>query len=450
MLRKLPRDIPAGIASGVRKLPQDIPAGTTSKAEPAFRPRNPYKGLRPFGQEDAYDFFGRDQLVDELVNALEQILVHNEQEEATSRMLPVMGESGVGKSSAVLAGLLPRLRLGELMHSHDWLYLEPMRPGERAVHSLAVTLAHHLPGKKVIAVRKELEDEKALGFHHLATQIAATGKKKKVVLIVDQCEELFTQTIDQRERKQFVNLLLQASKAKSGPVLVILTLRSDLYDHSGRYAALDKIIDRQGKQVLSMSQNELRQAIVGPVMLPDVHVDFEDGLLDSILSNLEQRQDTLPLLQFALDCLFQKRNGRQLTTRAYEEIGKVHGALSQRARETYHALPTLEHQRLARTMFLRLVEPGMTLQDTTCRSVTLNELSRSILSKTHILQEVIDPFLNAHLLTVTDTPGAPSTIEIGHDALIREWPDLADWLEASNEDTLMQQTMNRYVIKQVE
>jgi transcriptional regulator with XRE-family HTH domain len=175
---------------------------------PTFEPRNPYKGLRAFGYEDAHDFFGRERLVDALVDALEQQLARAEQH-AAARFLAVVGPSGSGKSSVVLAGLLPRLRLDELPGSSRWVYLPPMVPGKHPLQALSATLGHALRERSLLSLREDLEEESGRGLHVLATQLAPSTNAK-VVLIVDQCEELFTQTTDELERQHFINLLVTA------------------------------------------------------------------------------------------------------------------------------------------------------------------------------------------------------------------------------------------------
>src|SRR5712691_11577668 len=159
---------------------------------PTFEPRNPYKGLHAFGYGDAYDFFGRERLVDALVDALEQHLARA-QRQAAARFLAVVGPSGSGKSSVVLAGLLPRLHLDELPGSRHWVYLPPIVPGKHPLEALAATLGHALRERSLLSIREDLEEESGRGLHMLASQLS-TPTAPTVVLVVDQCEELFTQT----------------------------------------------------------------------------------------------------------------------------------------------------------------------------------------------------------------------------------------------------------------
>jgi hypothetical protein len=146
-------------------------------------------------------------------------------------------------------------------------------------------------------------------------------------------------------------------------------------------------------------------------------------------------------LQFTLDQLFQRRNGRQLTLPAYRELGGVKGALSRQAEETYAALPSEEHRKLARALFVRLIDPGATEQDTTRRRAALSEFSLADATQTRLMQEVADAFITARLLTTNEIAGT-TTIEVSHEALIREWPRLAGWLREARDDIRLQQTIS--------
>jgi len=412
-----------------------------SVSEPDFEPRNPYKGLRAFNSDDASDFFGRDTLINELATALEGALAAEEKGQQCARLLTVIGPSGSGKSSVVMAGLLPRLREGRLPGSKQWIYLDPIVPGTRPLEALTLALSEHLPDKSLKAIREDLEDDSARGLHLLATKLAKRPGAK-VVLLVDQFEELFTQTPSEDERRHFLDLLLTASTEPRGPVIVLLTLRADFYDRPMRYPQLHQLIQSHQTSVLPMAIPELREVIEKPAALPDVQLTFEGGLVGDLLFEVQGQAGALPLLQFTLDQLFQRRSERQLTLSAYRELGGVKGALTRKAEETYAALPSDEHRKLARALFVRLIDPGVTEQDTTRRRAALSEFSLADATQTHLLQEVADAYIAARLLTTNEIAGT-TTIEVSHEALIREWPRLADWLREAREDISFQQTISK-------
>ncbi len=412
-------------------------------AEPGFEPRNPYKGLHAFRPEDAKDFFGRETLIQELLKQVQEVLTPQQSHLPTERLLTVIGPSGSGKSSVVMAGLLPRLQKGALPGSKEWVYLKPMVPGTNPLEALALTLASHMPEKNVQGILEILHHDSALGLHLLAAGLVKEPKQK-VVLMIDQFEELFHLTNSEEEREHFIDLLLTTMTEPQGPVMVMLTLRADFYDRPLSYPELGQLILRHQSVVLPMGIQELRATIIQPATLPDVQLTFEGSLVGDLLFEVQGQIGALPLLQFTLEQLFERRQGYLLPLQAYSEIGGVKGALAKQAEDTYMALPSQEHHQLARALFLRLIDPGITEQDTTRRRAALAEFSLSTSRETEMIHQVAAAFLAARLLTADESTGTP-TIEVSHEALIREWPRLADWLHAAREDIHLQQTLSRDV-----
>ncbi len=291
-----------------------------SLTTPEFEPRNPYKGLRAFTQKDATDFFGRDRLIEELVERVKSMLTSGQPGTPPARLLAVIGPSGSGKSSVVMAGLLPQLQKGVLSGSEQWVYLEPMVPGTHPLESLALVLAPRFPDRSVKSIREDLEDESARGLHRLSTQLAK-GPGKKVVLLIDQFEELFTLTASEQERGHFIDLLVDAMTEPHGSIIILLTFRADFYDRPLSYPSLSRLIVRQQVVVEPMDVHDLRAVIKRPAMLPDVQLDFEGSLVGDLLFEVQGQAGALPLLQFTLEQLFERRSGHTLTLQAYQEIG---------------------------------------------------------------------------------------------------------------------------------
>ncbi|GAC1349888.1 MAG: hypothetical protein NVSMB27_27210 [Ktedonobacteraceae bacterium] len=420
---------------------EDTIAMELSLPESACEPRNPYKGLRAFTQNDVTDFFGRDRLIEELVDRMKSMLTSGPPGTPTVRLLAVIGPSGSGKSSVVMAGLLPQLQRGVLPGSQEWVYLEPMVPGTHSLEALALTLAPHLPDRSVKSLREDLEEESARGLHLLTTQLVkAPGQK--VVLLIDQFEELFTLTTSEEERQHLIDLLVTAVMEPHGWVMVLLTLRADFYDRPLSYPSLSQLIVRQQIVVEPMDVHDLRAVIKRPAMLPDVQLGFEGSLVGDLLFDVQGQAGALPLLQFTLEQLFERRSGHTLTLQAYQEIGGVKGALAKHAEDTYRTLPSEEHRRLARALFLRLIDPGVTEQDTTRRRAVLRELSLPDSHQTTLLQEIAAVFIAARLLTANEIAGI-TTLEVSHEALIREWPRLAGWLREARDDIRLQQAISK-------
>ncbi len=408
-------------------------------------PRNPYKGLRAFTKDDATDFFGRDVLIDELTGALGETLASAEANTQHARFLAVVGPSGAGKSSVIMAGLLPRLQAGALPESEEWVYLEPIVPGGHPIEALTLTLASRLPDRSLKTILEDLENASVRGLHLLANALAK-GSGSKVVLVVDQFEEVFTRTVSEDERQHFIDLLVTAVTEPRGPAIVILSLRADFYDRPMSYAELGRLIQKHQSLVVPMNIKDLRSVIERPAALPDVQVSFEDDLVSDLLFEVKGQAGTLPLLQFMLDQLFQRRTGHLLTLQAYNETGGVKGALARHAESTYASLPSDEHRGLVRALFLRLIDPGMTEQDTTRRRASLSEFSFPDTTTTRLLQEVADAFIAARLLTTSEIAGM-ITIEVSNEALIREWARLSAWLRVARDDIRLLQIIREDVVE---
>jgi hypothetical protein len=383
-------------------------------------------------------------LIDERVGGLKASLVPEKGGNQDSRLLTVIGPSGSGKSSVVMAGLLPCLRSGGVLNSDEWVYLDRVLPGKHPLEALAVTLARELPERSVLSLQKDLESDSVRVLHLLASQIARRPETK-VVLLVDQFEELFTLTVSEEEQ-HFIDLLVTAVTEPRGPVVVILTLRADFYDRPMSYPPLSRIMQQHLVQVLPMSIQDLLAVIEQPALLPDVALTFESELVSHLLLEMQGQEGALPLLEFTLEQLFQRRKGHLLTLQAYDEIGGVKGALAKQAESTYADLPSGEHRQLARALFMRLIDPGATEQDTTRRRAGLSEFSLADATRTRQSQETIEAFIAARLLTTNEIAGT-TTIEVSHEALIREWARLSEWLREAREDIKLQQIISEDVVE---
>ncbi|MDX2141691.1 MAG: TIR domain-containing protein [Chloroflexota bacterium] len=412
--------------------PELAPTPTTD-----FEPRNPYKGLHAFREADQSDFFGRENVINGLLDKLNTLLAPAKAGAAVpARILSLVGPSGSGKSSIVLAGLLPKLRADALKGSREWVYLPPMVPGAHPLRSLAITLANALPERSHRAIDEDLNDPNGMGLFLLAAQIAREGGRR-VLLVIDQFEELFTQTINEDDRRQFIHLLVNAVSEPGGALIAVLTLRADFYDRPmAAYSALATLL-QDHQPVLPLTLEDLRTAIIGPSALPDVQLTFDEGLIGDLLFEARDQAGGLPLLQFTLDQLFERRQGNRLTREAYTALGGLRGALGRHAEATYAALPTDDHRTLARALFLRLVEPGAAEQETTRRRAPLRELQAADPARSETLAAAAKAFIDARLLT-----SDKDTLEVSHEALIREWARLGDWLRGAREDVRLQREVS--------
>ncbi|HZR42886.1 MAG TPA: choice-of-anchor Q domain-containing protein, partial [Ktedonobacteraceae bacterium] len=407
--------------------------------EPTFEPRNPYKGLHAFTLQDRRDFFGREAFIKEMITLLRDTLLPATSGSPGKRLLTIVGPSGSGKSSIAMAGLLPQLQDSAIEGSDSWIYLDPLLPGKQPLDALASTLTARFPEKGIQAVREVLGRENAFGLHQLALAIAHQGTR--VVLLIDQFEELFSPDVPEAERQHFINLLVTAATEPRGPVLLILTLRADFYDRPLAYPALGQLIQQGQSTVLPMEIEDIRAVIERPALQSDVRLVFEEDLVGDLLYEIGGQPAALPLLEFTLDQLFSHRRGHRLTRHAYQEMGGVRGALSKHAEDTYARLPSEEHLRLTRSVFMRLIQPAATGQDPIRRRASQAEFTSENEQDTHVLNEVIMAFLAARLLTTNQISGV-TTLEVSHEALLREWPRLAAWTHEASEDIRLQQTIS--------
>lgn len=373
----------------------------------------PYRGLRPFDEEHAEFFYGRDADIQRLVEKLK-----------TSRFLAVLGPSGSGKSSVVRAGLIPALRRGALPGSEAW-QVQVFTPGASPLTQLAANLVRFYPAVSAVKTLDELTaDERAL---HLACSVALAerAEAERVVWVVDQFEEVFTLCRDEAERARFISNLLYAAGAPGGRALVVLTMRADFYQKCATYPELSAQVAAQQFLVSPLGAEGLRQAIAEPAWR--VGLEFEPGLVETVLEDVEGQPGALPLLEHALLELWERRRGRLLTLEAYRETGGVEGAIAKRADAVFETFDA-GRQEIARRVMLRLTQPGEGTEDTRRRATMAELVTRP--AEAEQVQEVVRALADARLLTagVVEEGGA-EVVDVSHEALIRSWPRLRRWIE---------------------
>ncbi|NMG07380.1 CHAT domain-containing protein [Brasilonema sp. UFV-L1] len=392
-------------------------------------PECPYHGLSAFGEKDADFFFGREKFIASLVEAVN-----------SKPLVPVVGASGSGKSSVVFAGLIPRLR------SVGNVGIVSFRPGKNPFDAMAIALSKYcqsLVQRQPKASREaqsrltELEfevnlrhDETAL-CHFLENIIHSSGYQR-LVLVADQFEELYTLAA-QEERYSFLNVLLLA--VKSIPALtLVLTLRADFLGIVLDYQPMGKALQEYTPLLLTpMDKKELRDAIEKPAL--KMKVELEEGLTSKLINSVGDRPGRLPLLEFALTQLWSKQKNWYLTHKAYEEIGGLEKALAKHADEVLKNLSEEEKQQ-AQRVFIQLVRPGEGTEDTR-RVATRNEVGEE---NWGLVKHLADERL---VVTGWDETEKIETVEIVHEALIREWRTLRKWIEANREFRIWQERLKQ-------
>ncbi|MGI0484952.1 CHASE2 domain-containing protein [Pantanalinema rosaneae CENA516] len=359
------------------------------KEPPPYQAECPFPGLSSFAAA-AYHrfFFGRD----ELVKSLQKELVK-------ANFLAVLGPSGSGKSSIVLAGLIPQLQRQEP----------------------SLNLAYLTPGSEPL---EQLE----------ASQVGISGEP--TVFVIDQFEELFTLCTDEAKRNEFIDRLLNLAQGQK----VILTLRTDFLGECTRYRKLSQRIEERQKLIGPMTAAELGRAM--KMQADQVLLEFEAGLSNAILAEVEDEPGAMPLLQYALQELWNRRRGRWLCYEEYEAIGGMQQAIATTANQFYNNLSAQEQQQI-RHIFEQLTrideefEPSN--QDDqprdTRRRVTVNQLVTETgdLNQT---KNLIAKLANARLVITRD-----NEVEVAHEALIQHWPLLQRWLTESRPRLKLQQQL---------
>ncbi|NGY63785.1 hypothetical protein G7043_33190 [Lentzea sp. NEAU-D13] len=336
----------------------------------------PYVGLQAFQKEDADRFFGREKLTAKLVELTN-----------ARPFVGVFGASGSGKSSLLRAGLLPHLDRALIF-----------TPGVQPLDECAVRIAQ-VTGDSAVVLSSELTDPAALGL---------LARQHDLVLVVDQFEEIFT-LCGPEQRDWFVQALV-------GVPRVVIGVRADFYGHIGRHPELVEALEGAQLLVGPMTTDELRRAIVEPAQR--VGATVETALVTRLVADVAGQAAVLPLVQHALVETWRRRRGMTLTLVGYEEAGGVEHAIARTAEAVYSEL-TDEQQRTARRIFLRLIALGEGTEDTKRRATRVD-----------LDAEVLERLANARLVTLTEQHA-----ELTHEALIRSWPRLRDWI-AEDRDAL--------------
>ena len=410
--RELDLIIPDDIDS---QMNQQLNTGSISLPEP----ENPYKGLQSFQTIDAADYFGQDQLIEKLLRRMNS-------DEVYKRFLALVGPSGSGKSSLIRAGLIPALWKGQLPGSEKWFVVE-MLPGTHPLEELEVALSRVAANQSQNLNEHLNRDER--GLLRVANLILPQDDTE-LVIVIDQFEELFTLVEDESQRQAFLRLIEHAVIDPRSRIRFIVTLRADYYDKPLHYPDFAEVLRARMETILPMGAKALERVIRGPA--ERVKVIFEDGLVAQIVSEMTYQIGALPMLQYALTELFNRRQGRVLTHEAYREIGGAVGALANRADEIYFSFDE-DAQELIRQIFLRLVTLGEGAEDTR-RRVTFDELL-SLSNQADLMEEIIDAFADHRLFSLGRDDGTrQATVEVAHEAILQEWTRLRQWLNDSRDD----------------
>jgi WD40 repeat protein len=402
----------------------------------------PYPGLAAFTSAKAEWFFGRERATSEVVRRLAQ-----RREDAGP--LVVVAPSGAGKSSLLRAGLIPALERGMLPGSRGWPHLL-LTPTAQPINELAVHVAS-LAGVEPQALAGELTANPTELADVLRRVLGPRPRSHptqptKVLIVVDQLEEIFTLCSVESQRRGFIRALCAATTSTSGELpatLAVLGLRADFY---GRCAAYPELVEalRHGQVLLgAMRAVELRDAIEKPARA--VGIDIEPGLVEVMLADLgadAEPKETdghfyepgaLPLLSHALFATWRQRVEQRLTLDSYRLAGGINGGIAATAEYAFGLLGP-DEQRVARRLLLRLVQIGDGTDDIR-RPLELDRLADESADSV-VTATVLDALTSARLIIVDE-----KVVQISHEALLRAWPRMRAWIDGDRARLLVHQRL---------
>lgn len=386
-------------------------AGSDVAAPSRHVRRNPYKGLAAFDEGDRADFYGRDDVVEALLDRIQN-----------NGLTSVIGASGSGKSSVVMAGVLPQLRDSALPGSEDWSIVT-MVPGTDPFDEFYTGLRSVAVGHPLEAARYESRE--------LRESFAASlgGPNSKALLVVDQFEELFSADIDDATRERFLDNLVDLATDSAHRIRVVLTLRADFSDRPLAHPRFGDLMARASVLIAPMRPEQVEDVIRRPASR--VGVEIEPGLVAEIVRDVSSATAYLPLLQYVLAELFEQRTSDRLTVQTYRALGGVQGVLERTAEATFTSL-TAPERTACRQLFLRMVHLGDHGEETR-RRLALTELHG--LGARADVERALERFSEVRLLTydrdpVTRTP----TVEVAHETVIARWVRYRVWIDEARAD----------------
>jgi WD40 repeat protein len=384
----------------------------------------PYQGLDAFTDKQKEFFFGRKQVIEEIQQKLH-----------TYGFVPVIGTSGIGKSSVIRAGLIPQLKEESKSESQQWHILE-IKPGAKPLAQLQIVLEPFLRGRDKKNLERIIEGTNT-DQHEFVSICNRLSGSERYLLVVDQFEEIFVICDNAERRNRFIHLITQITVLNSR-LAVVVAIRSDFFDSCLEYPSLMQLIKTQPVYMSPLSMQELEEVIAEPAKRQNY--SLQPGLLGLIFEDIGQEKNCLPLLQFALTKLWEKRDitQRQLSVSQYINLGRLTGSLDLHADRIYRYCdyqqdcPTehrsAQEQKWIKTVFLRLVreEAGKYTRQRQNKTDLL-DISKDNLDAKELIIELIEELISGRLLVAQQDGQESSCIDLAHEALIDGWKKFVKW-----------------------
>ena len=403
---------------------QHLPDSTLNEFDPEYLLELndedcPYLGLDAFREGNENHFYGRQLLIQTMLEQLQ-----------TNTLLVALGPSGSGKSSVILAGLLPALKMGGTGESSKWHYLKPMVPGSNPLANLAEILKpEDMPMTWIEQQVVKFQADSRHLLNLIRERLIEYPQNSSSVLVIDQFEELFTLCTQDDVRQSFASNLIEFILEEEEPHSLILTMRSDFEPQISALDAFYNLFQNSVINVPPLQLSELRDAIEKPAEM--VGLKFEENVVDALLKDILGEPAALPLLQFTLLKLWENRQRNRVTWQSYLDLKGGRLALAKSA-DTFFENLIPENQMTVKRILLYMVKPGEGLEVTSSR-VRITELLQLGEDPSRI-KRMLEQLIEAHLVRISegDSEG-DQQVEIAHEALVRNWPRLVDWLEDERE-----------------
>lgn len=391
--------------------PSPSPTDRQQISQRRFIARSPYKGLKRFNAKDKDLFFGRERLINQLIQAVNQ-----------SNLVLVLGASGSGKSSVVRAGVIPQIESLSETPYYCCLFTPNRDPFVSFHRSLLSPEEDIFTESEVEFVLKRNSDT----LSKTAELFRSKQPQSQCLIFIDQFEELFTLCSNLETRRNLIQGIVDFAQDTNNSLKLILAMRSDFLEELGAYPQFARIAEKNIKVVADMQEGELRQAIEQPAAKHGIV--FESGLVSEIIRDVQGQAGSLPLLQYTLDLLWQNDDlsERTLNISTYRQLGGVTGALQKHVNEIYQGLPA-KQQLATKQILLRLVDVVSLEQSEVLKTAVSKRAYKSEFSETQA--ETVKLLVNQSLLVSDDSKQeGQSTVEIAHEALLSSWAELKEWI----------------------
>lgn len=399
---------------------------------------NPFPGLRPFLKEDSYLFFGREKHIESVLSKL-----------INNKFIAIIGNSGIGKSSFINCGILPKLYSGAIGNdSHHW-DIFPFRPGSDPLKALSETIYNYYKDDELQGeiikdsdfVKKIINTNGIEGFFDIFKNISLTSDNN-FLLYVDQFEELFRHkkhdSKKTNEINEFLNIIVECAARKELPINVVITMRSDFIGECSKYPNLTTLINDSQFLIPQMTRDEKYLAITGPVKVMGAQIS--EDLVNDVLNKLGDADDQLPVMQHCLMRMWEywqtnKIGNEKLTHNHYNAVGGMDSALSVHANEIFNELDD-EVKPICENIFKNITEKGEEGR-TIRRPASVRQLSLICVASSEKIIQIVDSFRKPGRTLLTPFTEKPLTedsiVDVSHESIMRIWATLSKWIDDEQE-----------------